>query len=175
MSDVILIPLRDGGDSRVAVRMSPHAIERYNERVRPALGTSAAAAECTRIAQFAELRAAPPSWLPPTSQRPAFYLCLDGIAMPADPDPVDRERLLVRTVLTRSGDARPERRIARRRRRQTRAAERSARRERATERVRGRAHRARTRSRRGVERHRKMLVDRHRRMLVSGSGLGGSA
>ena len=149
MADVIRISLPDAGDTRVTVRMSPHAIERYNERVRPSLGASAAAAECTRIAQFAELLTASPSWLPPTSQRPAFYLCLDGIAMPADPDPVDRERLLIRTVLTRSGHARPERRIARRRRRQTRAAERTARRERATQQARGRAHRARARSRRG--------------------------
>ena len=56
MSDVILITMREAGDSRVTVRMSLHAIERYYERVRPALGVSAAAAECRPIAQLADLQ-----------------------------------------------------------------------------------------------------------------------
>jgi hypothetical protein len=46
--------------------------------------------------------------------------------LPVDPDPIDRTRLVVRTVLTRGVHGGTERRLARSRRRRLRAAERNA-------------------------------------------------
>ncbi len=131
MDDSLFVTVAGSDVPAVCVRLpvNARANERWVERVRPALDLLAAAIECSKVFEHAALSVAPPSWLGQTSQRPAMYLILGDIAMPLDPDPADRARLVTRTVLTRAGLARPERRIARRRRRQVKHAERADRRE----------------------------------------------
>lgn len=103
-------------DSSVVVRLSRHAAVRYHERVRPSLDAAAAAQEFVRLMTNAVLRTEPPAWLEPTIQRPAFYICIGDIAMPADPDCVSRDRLVVRTVLVRGTASRVRGSRARKRR-----------------------------------------------------------
>ncbi len=85
---------------QVEVRVSAHAVHRYQERVRAALDPENAIRELVILIAVAELRSTPPHWIGPTDQRPAFYLCLADLAMPADPDNASRDRLVIRTVLT---------------------------------------------------------------------------
>ena len=127
----------------VAVRISPHAVERYRERVRPALDDTGAAREFLRTIENAEIRTSPPVWLGRTSQRPAFYICIADNALPADPDGACRDRLVVRTVLTPSFRTPTSQLVARRRRRNIKAAERREARARRAERDRRRSRRAR--------------------------------
>jgi hypothetical protein len=122
------VPGTNGEPVLVRLPVEGHANRRWIERVRPALGLAVAALEFSQAAQHAELSVGPPAWLAPTTQRPAMYLILGDIALPVDPDPTDRNRLVARTVLTRDGQGRTERRLARNRRRKVRVAERDARR-----------------------------------------------
>lgn len=148
MSDSLFVTVAGPDVPTVCVRLpvNAHATKRWVERVRPALDTLAAATECSKVVEHAALSVAPPTWLNQTSQRPAMYLILGDIAMPLDPDPADRSRLVARTVLTRNDLARRERRAARRSRRQIREAERAERRESRRRRV--RHHQRRTDRRR---------------------------
>jgi hypothetical protein len=94
-----VVPVTAG--KRVEVRFSAHAIARYQERVRPALDSNHAATECVSVIGSGQLRTEPPAWLGTTAQRPAFYICLADLAMPADPDTSTPGHLVIRTVLTR--------------------------------------------------------------------------
>lgn len=143
----VLVPLHG---SLQPVRLSWHAIDRYRERVRSGVSYDRAAEELRHVIGLAVVRTSAPTWLPPTSQRPAFYLLIGDIALPADPDPTDRTHLLVRTVLLRDGHPRRAKTRASRRSHSNDASERRARhreRRRAQERrERRRAARARRRS-----------------------------
>jgi hypothetical protein len=134
-----------GAQKSVVVRLSPHAAARYHERVRPALDAEAAARECLRLIPTAMLQTQPPVWLGPTRQRPAFYICIGDLAMPADPDFGSRDRLIVRTVLPR-GMGVPSRRHRGRERRLTRAADWQASRDRRARLASRQLHRSRRRA-----------------------------
>lgn len=102
----------------ISMRLSSHAVLRQHERVRPALSVQRAGETLAQMMPLGTVQTDAPRWLPATDQRPALYVCLaDSIAVPADPDPLDKERLVARTVLTRSAFSRPERRASRIRRR----------------------------------------------------------
>lgn len=61
MSDIPLPPdIRDM--SRAEVVFSDHAIERFQERCRPALSAPAAGAELARVAVLGQITSAAPSW-----------------------------------------------------------------------------------------------------------------
>lgn len=135
------VPFRPGVS--LVVRLSDHQIDRYRERVRPSLAPHQAASECLHNLEIATLSTSAPDWLGPTTQRPAFYICLGDIAMPADPDWLNPDQLVVRTVLSARERPVAARRAARRRRRMLRAAERREARDRRAERDRRRARRPR--------------------------------
>lgn len=135
------VPFRPGVS--LVVRLSDYQIDRYRERVRPALAAHQAASECLHNMEVATLSTSAPDWVGPTAQRPAFYICVGDIAMPADPDWLNPDRLVVRTVLSARERSIPARRAAGRRRRMLRAAERREARDRRAERDRRRARRPR--------------------------------
>lgn len=130
----------------IEVLISDHALERWIERFRPGLNRSAAERELTQLVLQAELRTDRPPRIGLTSQRPAFYVCLGDLVMPADPDRARRQRLVIRTVLPPRCQH-PRLQVARRRRRALKAAERQERRARRRERDRRQAQRARRRGR----------------------------
>ena len=146
----VKVRLRGMSDAHpgVVVRISSHAASRYHERVRPSLDADSAARECARWIANAELDTEPPSWLGPTSQRPAYYLCMGDFALPADPDPFSSDRLVVRTVLARGAQS-SSRRFARQQRRSSKAADRRTSRELQAKRNRKRRQRS---SRRAIRR-----------------------
>lgn len=62
------------------IDLSPHAISRYAERVRPALDLDAAADELAHLATFAELSERPPAWLAARQHDEApLYLLLGDV------------------------------------------------------------------------------------------------
>jgi hypothetical protein len=84
-----------------ALRVSPHAAERFVARVRPGLSVTEGARELARLSALGKLQRQAPPWLR-TKQRPPFYLVLTpDIAIPVDVAS-DGSTYYARTVLTRS-------------------------------------------------------------------------
>lgn len=122
-------------DDRVlVVELSVHAIQRYRERVRPALGEPQLEAELVCVLLHGEISTTPPSWLSGGAKRSGAYLGLGDIVFPlvhAGPDLMVAVTCLCRgTISPDSRGARNQRRQARCRRDLERRDDRSRRRER---------------------------------------------
>ena len=90
------------GPRRVEVLLSTHAIERFNERVRPGLDYASAAVELARLVLAAELSTEPPTWLAATqAQRSAMYAVIGDLVLPLDPSRQDQAALCALTCLAR--------------------------------------------------------------------------
>jgi hypothetical protein len=104
----------------IAVTIRPHALQRFMERVRPALGPEEAGAAIRALAPLASITATAPCWLARESRAP-LYLVLGDVAFVLTFDAAAPERLVAVTCLVaRGGPGR------RRRRAPARAARRSA-------------------------------------------------
>lgn len=69
-----------GRSTMTAVQFTNHAVERFQERVRPTLGTGGAIAELARIVPFCELRLGSPPWC---GRESAFlYLVIGDVCFP---------------------------------------------------------------------------------------------
>jgi hypothetical protein len=110
----------------VPIRVSHHAVARYQERVRPGREHSHAYSDLERLLQHGFISSRAPLWLHATqAQRSAYDLIVGDIALPLDPRPHDRERLVALACLARGGlsdAARSCRKLKRRRRHPRRAA-----------------------------------------------------
>ena len=91
----------------VTIDLTAHAIERFRDRVRPALDLDAAAEELARLAGQAELTACRPPWLHGFAH---LYLVAGDVALPLEPAPGDPERLVATTCMVRNGHPRRRRR-----------------------------------------------------------------
>lgn len=96
----------------VDIRLTPHVLERYAERVKPHLTAEEVAEELARLVALCPVREGSPGWLV-SLQSPFFHLDLGTVTIPIDPDPRCADRLLARTVLCCGGDARRQRRFRR--------------------------------------------------------------
>lgn len=104
----------------LVVELSVHAIQRYRERVRPALGEPQLEAELICVLLHGEISTTPPPWLFEGAQRCDAYLGLGDIVFPlmhAGPDLMVAVTCLCRgTISLDSRRARNQRRQARCRR-----------------------------------------------------------
>jgi hypothetical protein len=91
------------------IDLTEHAIERFRERVRPAIDFDAAADELAQIAARGELTAVAPAWL---RARALVYLVLGDVVLPLEPDRREPDRLVAVTCLVR-GSLSPRARAAR--------------------------------------------------------------
>jgi hypothetical protein len=88
----------------LSIGLTSHAVDRFQERVRPGLSHEQAEEELGRLIRFGEVSSAPPRWLADTQrQRAAFYLLVGDIVLPLDPHPAQRERLQALTCLVAGG------------------------------------------------------------------------
>jgi hypothetical protein len=127
----------------LVVELSVHAIQRYRERVRPALGEPQLEAELICVLLHGEISTTPPPWLSQGAQRCDAYLGLGDIVFPlmhAHPD------LMVAVTCLCRGAISPDSRHARNQRRQARCRRDLERRDRRHDRTRGPSVRARMHS-----------------------------
>jgi hypothetical protein len=89
------------------IDLTAHAIQRFRDRVRPALDLDAAADELARLAGQAELTPSPPEWLRGFAH---LYLVAGDVALPLELALGDPERLVATTCLVRNGHPRRRRR-----------------------------------------------------------------
>jgi hypothetical protein len=89
------------------IDLTAHAIQRFRDRVRPALDLDAAADELARLAGQAELTPCRPEWLQGFAH---LYLVAGDVALPLEPALGDPERLVATTCLVRNGHPRRRRR-----------------------------------------------------------------
>jgi hypothetical protein len=88
----------------VLVTLSQHAVDRYQQRVRPALSAELAREDLGRLIGLGRVASEPPSWLADRqAQRAAFYLTVGDVVLPLDPDRRDTERLIALTCIARGG------------------------------------------------------------------------
>ena len=88
---------------------TPHACDRYVERVRPSLGDDMAAAvkDIKRVARLGKLQDTPPDWIserPAGEEEPTWLLIGANIALPLSP-PNQEGQFIVRTVIVRQKSA----------------------------------------------------------------------
>jgi hypothetical protein len=79
---------RTEAPSACQITLSPHSVERFRERVRPALSVQSARAELERLlAQMAQVRDAAPDWLAERmAQASPFYALVgDALVLPLTP------------------------------------------------------------------------------------------
>jgi len=103
------------------IQISTHAVERFNERVRPALTADAAADELGRIALVGTVTEVPPPWhLRNCAQISPFYLEVADVLLPLKPHWSEPGVLVATTCIPKGSlsEASRERRAARRRERQ---------------------------------------------------------
>ena len=62
--------------------ISDHAVQRYQERVRPGLDEAAARAELERLRAVAAVASDPPGWLHAADQAPWYLLLGDDVVLP---------------------------------------------------------------------------------------------
>lgn len=107
------------------IEISSHAVQRYQQRVRPGLSIEAAEDELARVALVGEVVTEPPAWhLRSCAQLAPFYLCVADVVLPLTPHRAHPGVLVATTCLAKgslSADARRYR-TARRRRAVGRAA-----------------------------------------------------
>lgn len=103
--------------SMATIQLSTHAVERFQQRVRPALALPDAEEELARLALVAELAAAPPAWhAAACAQVAPWYLVLGDVVLPLKPHWAEPEILVATTCLARgerSADVRRRRRACR--------------------------------------------------------------
>ncbi len=64
------------------IELSAHAVERYQQRVRPGLSLEAAEDELARVALVGEITTDPPAWhLRSCAQIAPFYLCVGDVLL----------------------------------------------------------------------------------------------
>ncbi len=68
-----------------AVRISVHAIEQYQQRVKPGLDPDAARAELERLRAVATITTDQPVWLHAAREAPCYLLIGESIALPITP------------------------------------------------------------------------------------------
>lgn len=102
------------------IELTTHAIERYQQRVRPALDVEDAADELGHVALFGTVSEEPPEWHAHTcAQLSPFYLEVADIVLPLKPHRTQPGVLVATTCLAKSDlspDARRHRNARRRRR-----------------------------------------------------------
>jgi hypothetical protein len=108
------------GALKMSVVALPHAITRFNERVRPGLGPDQALAELNRLLlDIADYVFEAPTWLTPECRsRAPVYAVIGDVVLPLHIGH-NRSKLVATTCLTRGGLSQParDRRNALRRRR----------------------------------------------------------
>jgi hypothetical protein len=83
--------------------LTTHAIDRFRERVRPALAWEQAEHEFRAVLSLAEETPHPPAWLAGRElQRASMYLVLGDLVMPLTRSAITPGRWLVTTCLTRA-------------------------------------------------------------------------
>lgn len=107
---IVSARLADG--AVVALRVSDHAVDRYQERVKPHLNRDDAARELSALVSMSVVREGTAPWLS-SPQAALFHVDLGTITVTVDPDPQDTSRLLARTVLVSGGFSRRRRTVER--------------------------------------------------------------
>lgn len=101
------------------VELTAHAVQRYHQRVRPALSLEAAADELARVALVGEITTEPPAWhLRSCAQIAPYYLRVADVLLPLTPHRGQPDVLVATTCLAKgslSPDARRYRTARRRR------------------------------------------------------------
>lgn len=88
--------------STVSVKLTPHAVARYQERARPGLGVDLARIDLERLVAIGEITSWTPWWLQSRQQQSAaFYLTVGDVVLPLDPCRQDRDRLVALTCIVR--------------------------------------------------------------------------
>jgi hypothetical protein len=101
------------------IMFSAHALERFRERVRPALSPRDAESDLRRLAGLGEVVDGAPAWLADNQQQHAVcYLVVGDVVFPLGPAREDATMLCARTCIARGGlsDLARERRNAHRER-----------------------------------------------------------
>jgi tRNA C32,U32 (ribose-2'-O)-methylase TrmJ len=105
--------------STVTIQLSQHAVERFQQRVRPALSLLDAERELAQLALAGELIPEPPAWHAATcAQIAEWYLVIADVVLPLKQHWSDRDVLVATTCLAR-GERSAEARHRRRQRRGT--------------------------------------------------------
>ena len=100
------------------VQLSRHAVERFQERVRPALGFPEAEDELARLTLAAELAAEPPAWHAAScAQIAPWYLVVGDVVLPLKQHRTEPDVLVATTCLARGERSEDARRRLRARRR----------------------------------------------------------
>jgi hypothetical protein len=68
------------------VRISAHAAEQYQHRVKPALEVGAARAELEQLRLVGEITALEPGWVNAAKPAPFYLLVSDSVALPLAPE-----------------------------------------------------------------------------------------
>jgi hypothetical protein len=104
------------------IRFSSHAVDRFQERVRPTLDEVSALRELRRLVHHGTIATEPPGWLQATArQRAPLYLVIGDLVLPLDISRRSNDQLIALTVIPRgslSTNARALRNARRARRRQ---------------------------------------------------------
>jgi len=105
----------------VTIVLSAHGIERFRDRVRPALDLPHAEQELRELIAHGQVCSDPPGWVAERQrQRAAFYLLVGDCVFPMDPSRVEPTSLCILTCLT-PGDLSPSARSRRNSRRRSRS------------------------------------------------------
>jgi hypothetical protein len=65
-----------------AVRISDHAVEQYQQRIKPGFDLDAAQAELEKLRTVAQIAASAPEWVNAVRQAPCYLLIGDAIVLP---------------------------------------------------------------------------------------------
>jgi hypothetical protein len=101
----VIVNARLADGAVVQVRVSEHAVDRYQQRVKPYMPAESAAAELAALISMSVVREGTAPWLS-SPQAALFHVDLGTITVAVDPDPRDTDRLLARTVLVCGGFSR---------------------------------------------------------------------
>jgi hypothetical protein len=115
--------------STFTIQLSEHAVQRFQQRVRPSLALADAEEQLARLAVFADLVIDPPAWHAATcAQLAPWYLVLGDVVLPLKAHYSDPDVLVATTCIARGerSDAARERHRARRKAGSRRFARRSA-------------------------------------------------
>lgn len=87
-----------------SIVLSAHAVERFRDRVRPALELHDAAVALERLIEHGQVCSRAPDWVARRQhQRAAFYLVVGDLVFPMDPGRRDPTSLRILTCLARGG------------------------------------------------------------------------
>src|SRR4051794_29245874 len=88
--------------STFTIHLSEHAVERFRQRVRPALDRNRAEDELARLALFGDVVAQPPAWhAAATADIAPWYLVIADCLLPLRPHVRDPDVLVATTCLAR--------------------------------------------------------------------------